>query len=95
MAHREDTYTTNSTYRTSDVFLAYTAIFLVVMAFITFVFLTAGKSFVWDDDGPQEAQHVLYAGKYWNDFFSSLAAGEFSFPTWDSNYGLGGGTTPL
>lgn len=65
------------------------------MAFITFVFLTAGKSFVWDDDGPQEAQHVLYAGKYWNDFFSSLAAGEFSFPTWDSNYGLGGDNTSL
>lgn len=65
------------------------------MAFITLVFLTAGKSFVWDDDGPQEAQHVLYAGKYWNDFFSSLAAGEFSFPTWDSNYGLGGDNTSL
>ncbi|MDO4273913.1 MAG: YfhO family protein [Eubacteriales bacterium] len=72
-------------------YLAYSAAFLVLSAFIVLVFIAAGKTFIWRNDGLKQHYTALsYYGTYLRSVIKNILVNHsFSLPMWDLHIGYG------
>lgn len=72
-------------------YLAYTAAFLVLAGFIVLLFIAAGKTFIWRNDGLKQHYTALaYYGTYLRAAVKNVLVNHsFSLPMWDLHIGYG------